>query len=144
MGRVRRTPRTQRLTRSLLNRTLGGVGGGLGAYLGINAWWIRAAFVALALFTFGAGFLLYLVLWLTLPQQTLVDLQGVKSPTKLAYPARPETLILLGIGVIFVGMLVMAFNLGVLDNSNGGALLPFAVILLGITLLAQNLRSRAS
>jgi hypothetical protein len=30
------------------------------------------------------------------------------------------------------------------DNTNGGALLPFVVILLGLTLLAQQLRSRAS
>lgn len=143
MGRVRRR-RTQRLTRSLLNRTLGGVCGGIAAYLGINAWWVRAAFIGLAVFTFGAGLLLYFVLWIAMPQQTLTDLQGVKSPLRLGRNASPETLVLLGIAVIFVGVLVMAFNLGVLDNTRGGALLPFAVILLGITLLAQQLRSRAS
>lgn len=140
--RRRRRP-TQRLTRSLINRTLGGVCGGFGTFLGINAWWIRAAFVGLAIFTFGAGLLLYLALWFAMPQQTLSDLQMQKNPLQLNYQARPETLVLLGMGVIFVGMLVLAFNLGVVDNTNGGALLPFAIILLGITLLAQQLRSDA-
>jgi phage shock protein C len=144
MGRVRRQRQTQRLTRSLLNRTLGGVCGGIGTYLGINAWWVRGAFIGLSIFTFGAGIILYLVLWISLPQQTLADLQGVSSPLRLGRNASPETLILLGVAVIFVGMLVMAFNLGVLDNTNGGALLPFVIILLGLTLLAQQLRSRAS
>jgi phage shock protein PspC (stress-responsive transcriptional regulator) len=127
----------------LVNRVLGGVCGGLGTFLGINAWWVRGAFIGLSIFTFGAGILLYLVLWLALPQQTLADLQLLENPLQLDYRARPETLILLGIGVILLGLLVLAFNLGVLDNANGGALLPFAVILLGITLLAQQLRSRA-
>ncbi len=139
----RRRRQTQRLTRSLINRTFGGVCGGLGAFLGINAWWIRAAFVGLAIFTFGAGFLLYVALWFAMPQQSLSDLQQQANPLQLNYQARPETLVLLGIGVIFVGMLVLAYNLGVVDNTNGGALLPFAVILLGITLLAQQLRSGA-
>jgi phage shock protein PspC (stress-responsive transcriptional regulator) len=134
---------TQRLTRNMINRVLSGVCGGLGAYLGINAWWVRAAFIGLTLFTYGAGFLLYLVLWLALPQQTLADLTDLPNPLDMSNRARPETLILLGMGVIFVGLLVMAFNLGVVNNTNGGALLPFAVILLGITLLAQQLRSRA-
>lgn len=141
--RRRRRQLTQRLTRSLVNRVLGGVCGGLGTFLGINAWWVRGAFIGLSIFTFGAGILLYLVLWLALPQQTLADLQLLENPLQLDYRARPETLILLGIGVILLGLLVLAFNLGVLDNANGGALLPFAVILLGITLLAQQLRSRA-
>lgn len=144
MGRVRRRRQTQRLTRSLLNRTLGGVCGGIGAYLGINAWWVRGAFIGLSVFTFGAGIILYLVLWIAMPQQTLADLQDVRSPLRLGRNASPETLVLLGVAVIFVGMLVMAFNLGVVDNTNGGALLPFVVILLGLTLLAQQLRSRAS
>jgi phage shock protein PspC (stress-responsive transcriptional regulator) len=140
--RRRRRP-APRLTRSLLDRTFGGVCGGIAYYLGINSWWMRVTFIGLAFFTFGAGIVLYLVLWLAMPQQTIRDLQLNPNPLRESNTARPETLILLGIGVIFLGLIVMAFNLGVLDNTNGGALLPFAVILLGLTLLAQQIRSRA-
>lgn len=133
--------RTQRLTRSLIDRVFGGVCGGLGAYIGINPWWVRLAFIALTIFTIGTGLLLYLTLWLAVPEQTLGDLQGMSGNT----PRRtsPETLVLIGGGIILVGLLVLAFNLGLLSNTNGGALLPFAIILLGLTLLAQQLRRAA-
>lgn len=142
MRRSRRRP-TPRFTRSLIDRVFAGVCGGFGRYLGINPWWIRVAFIGLALFTFGAGIVLYLVLWLAMPQQTLSDLQLNPNPLRSPNRARPETLVLLGFAVIVVGMIVMAFNLGVLENTRGGALLPFAVILFGLTLLAQQIRSRA-
>jgi phage shock protein PspC (stress-responsive transcriptional regulator) len=60
------------MNRSFTDRVLGGVCGGLGAVLHINAWWIRAAFVLLAIVTTGAFALLYLILWWMLPQETLV------------------------------------------------------------------------
>jgi phage shock protein PspC (stress-responsive transcriptional regulator) len=133
--------RTQRLTRSLIDRVFGGVCGGLGAYIGINPWWVRLAFIALTIFTIGTGLLLYLTLWLAIPEQSLSDLQGMSgnAPRRTS----PETLVLIGGGIILVGLLVLAFNLGVLSNTNGGALLPFAIILLGLTLLAQQLRRAA-
>lgn len=134
-----------RLTRSMVDRTFGGVCGGLGTYLGINSWWVRGAFLALAVFTLGAGLIVYLILWLAIPEQTLGDLYRENVFDETAQrETRPETLLLIGGGVIFVGILVLALNLGVLDNTNGGALLPFAVILLGLTLFAQQLRRSAS
>jgi phage shock protein C len=134
--------RSLRLTRSLLDRMLGGVCGGLGTYLGINPWWVRIAFSALAFFTFGTGILVYIALWLALPEQTLADIQTQRVGGG-GGRVHPETLVLIGGGVIIIGVLVLALNLGVLDNTNGGALLPFGVILLGLTLFAQQLR-RAS
>lgn len=133
--------RTQRLTRSLLDRVMGGVCGGLGTYIGISPWWVRIAFIALTIFTIGTGLLLYLTLWLAIPEQTLGDIQGMtgSSPRRVS----PETLVVIGGGIILVGLLVLAFNLGLLSNANGGALLPFAIILLGLTLLAQQLRRMA-
>ncbi len=137
---MRQSPR---LTRNLMNRTFGGVCGGLGAYLGISPWWVRAAFVALAVFTLGAGIVVYVVLWLALPEQTLDDLEGF-ADDDVGGHVRPETLMLIGGGVVVTGILVLALNLGVLESTNGGALLPFAVILLGLTLFAQQLRRTAS
>ncbi len=131
----------RRLTRNLMDRTFGGVCGGLGAYLGINSWWVRVGFIALTIFTLGTGFLVYIVLWLAIPEQTLDDLRAAEVSTTIT---RPETLVLIGGGVIIIGILVLALNLGVLDRTNGGALLPFGVIWLGLTLFAQQLRRSAS
>ena len=87
--------RTQRLTRSLTDRTLGGVCGGLGAYVGINPWWVRALFVILGVFTAGTGLLLYVALWLVLPPQSLADIPAgpqdaarASRPTARAYSAK--------------------------------------------------------
>lgn len=61
--------------RSFTNRVLGGVCGGLGGLLNVNTWWFRAAFVALSIVTLGAFVLLYLALWLAIPQESLVGRQ---------------------------------------------------------------------
>jgi phage shock protein PspC (stress-responsive transcriptional regulator) len=55
------------LRRSTTEKWLGGVCGGLGSALGIPAWMLRAAFL-FCLLAFGAGFLLYLVLWICIPR----------------------------------------------------------------------------
>lgn len=58
--------------RSFTDRVLGGVCGGLGARLGVNAWWLRALFAALTLLTTGSFALIYVILWWAIPQQSLV------------------------------------------------------------------------
>lgn len=122
----------------MLDRVLGGVCGGLGTYLGINPWWVRLAFTGLTIFTLGTGILLYIALWTAMPEQKIVDLQRDDAPFE--HRGSPETLILIGAGVIVVGTLVMALNLGVFEQIDSTAVLPFAVILLGLVLLAQQLR----
>jgi len=57
------------MIRSFTDSVLGGVCGGLAARLGINAWWLRVGFVALALLTQGAFAVFYLILWWTTPQE---------------------------------------------------------------------------
>lgn len=61
--------------RSFTDRVLGGVCGGLGGLLDVSAWWFRAAFVALSIITLGAFALLYLALWLAIPQASPVGRQ---------------------------------------------------------------------
>jgi len=63
----------RRLFRDSDNRMLGGVCSGLGAYLGIDFVWIRLFWLILFLF-FGTGFLLYLILWIVIPE--------AKTPTE--------------------------------------------------------------
>lgn len=57
----------KRLFRNPDDRVLGGVCSGLGAYFGIEQTWIRLAF-ALAFFFGGTGLLLYIILWIVIPE----------------------------------------------------------------------------
>ena len=57
------------LRRSRSDRIFAGVCGGLGEFFGISAFWFRLAFL-IALLPGGVpGFLLYLVLWIIIPNE---------------------------------------------------------------------------
>jgi phage shock protein C len=57
------------LRRSHSDRIFAGVCGGLGEFFGISAFWFRLAFL-IALLPGGVpGFLLYLVLWIIVPNE---------------------------------------------------------------------------
>lgn len=58
----------QQLARSSSDRMIGGVCGGLGAHTDLPAWAWRLIF-CLSLLYFGAGLLIYILLWLLLPLQ---------------------------------------------------------------------------
>ncbi|HEY4687773.1 MAG TPA: PspC domain-containing protein [Anaerolineae bacterium] len=58
----------KRLYRSRTDRMIGGVCGGLGKYFGVDPSLVRLAFVLLFVFG-GSGFLLYLILWIVLPEE---------------------------------------------------------------------------
>lgn len=58
----------RRLYRSRTDRMLGGVCSGLGNYFGVDPSLIRLAFVLLTVFG-GSGVLLYLILWIVLPEE---------------------------------------------------------------------------
>ncbi len=58
----------KRLYRSRTDRMIGGVCGGLGNYFGIDPSLVRLVFVLLLVFG-GSGFLLYLILWIVLPEE---------------------------------------------------------------------------
>lgn len=59
----------QQLTRSRTDRFIGGVCGGLGRHTDLPSWAWRVMF-ALTLLYFGAGLLIYLLLWLFLPLES--------------------------------------------------------------------------
>jgi len=60
----------KKLTLSLRDRMIGGVCGGLAEYFGIDATLVRAAYVLLTLTTIFSGTLLYLILWIVVPNNT--------------------------------------------------------------------------
>ena len=57
----------KKLYRDTDDKVLGGVSSGLGAYFGIDTVWIRLVWVFL-FFTWGTGFLLYIILWIVIPE----------------------------------------------------------------------------
>ena len=57
----------RRLYRSNTDRVIAGVGGGLGEYFAIDPIWFRIGFVLLTIGG-GAGVLIYLIMWLLVPQ----------------------------------------------------------------------------
>lgn len=58
----------QQLARSRSDRIIGGVCGGLGHYTDLPSWAWRVIF-CLTLLYFGAGLLIYVLLWIFLPEQ---------------------------------------------------------------------------
>ena len=61
----------KRLCRSSKDAVIGGVCGGLAEYLGFDSVLVRLAFIFFAVFN-GFGIVLYLVLWIVLPEQERV------------------------------------------------------------------------
>jgi len=120
--------RTNRVARSLTDRVLGGVCGGLGAYLGIDPWWARWAFLILTALSGGAAGLLYLMLWWMLPANLTPD-----EPFAGRDLGR---LLLVGAACILVGLLVLARGMGALQGPQGVDLFwPGMILLLGAALI---------
>ena len=60
-------PNKKHLFRDADDKVLGGVCSGISNYIGTDAVWVRL-FFALAFFGFGAGFLIYIILWIVVPK----------------------------------------------------------------------------
>ena len=61
---------TERLRRSLADRWIGGVCGGLGEYFDVDPTVVRVAYVLLSIFSAGfPGILVYLILWFLIPER---------------------------------------------------------------------------
>jgi phage shock protein PspC (stress-responsive transcriptional regulator) len=106
----------QRLTRSLTDRKVAGVAGGLGRHLNVDPTILRVLFVVLCFFG-GAGFLLYGVAWLLVPEEG-------QPEGKIAMSPNARNAFLIGAGI------VAAFIL--LGNSWHGFWFPWPVLLVGI------------
>jgi phage shock protein C len=74
------TTETRRLYRSLRQRMMGGVCGGLGEYLAIDPTLIRVLFILAAIFG-GHGVLLYLILLLLVPIEPEITAPVQTPPT---------------------------------------------------------------
>ena len=73
----------KRLMRSTTDRWFGGVCGGLGDYFNVDPTVIRVVFFLLFWFGWG-GALVYLVLWIVLPQEPAADIGIVQEASEIA------------------------------------------------------------
>lgn len=65
------TPASRKLYRSRTNRKIAGVCGGLGDFFGIDPTVIRLVFAAGALFGFGSFILIYIVIFIVVPEEPI-------------------------------------------------------------------------
>lgn len=59
----------KKLTRSRSDKMLAGVCGGLAEYFGLDSSLVRIGYVLLSLFTAFAGVLVYIIMWLIVPEK---------------------------------------------------------------------------
>src|SRR5437868_4201343 len=123
-------PEPRRLKRSSTDRVLGGVCGGLGAYLGVDPVIVRVVAVVLVFFG-GAGVLLYLAAWL---------LVASDDPGAQSRPGRAATI---------AGVVILVIGLGTLLPFRGhwgpgfgaGGFVLFLVVIGAIGLVVYRLAS---
>lgn len=138
-----------KLYRSLSNRMIGGVCGGLGAYVNIDPIFIRLLFILL-LFGSDFGFILYLLLWILVPEEGKA--YGFKEDTfgdkvksmgddiqQAVTQPHPQSGLILGVGLIIIGgfLLLDKLNLVWLHWMDMDILWPVFLIIGGIILLVR-------
>lgn len=114
-----------RLYRNTSDKVIGGVCSGLAAYFRLDPALVRLAFVVFAI-AGGASLLLYIVLWIAVPQAPAGTAMAV------ARPVNNETAAVFLIGV---GLVWLLANLGVFRFVNWSFVWPLALVALGAALL---------
>lgn len=147
-----------KLARSRTDRTVAGVCSGLGAYLGIETVWVRLFFVLTA-FADGFGVLVYLVLWIIMPEAGREDVpahqtieanaqemagkaQEIAQNIGEAVRGAPnrQAGIIIGAALIVLGAIFLLDNLNILTWLSFHQLWPLVLIFGGVALLVNRLR----
>lgn len=139
---------TKKLYRSKTDRMIGGVCGGLGAYLGVDPLIFRFLFVVL-LFGADFGFLLYLLMWIIVPEEgktytqdhnfgERVRVMGDDIQQAVSQP-HPQAGMIIGGALILVGSILFVNNLNFhwLRWLDFDLLWPILLIAGGIVLLLR-------
>ena len=138
-----------KLYRSVSNQMIGGVCGGLGAYLNIDPIFIRLLFVLL-LFGTEFGFILYLLLWILVPEEgkdygfkddsfsDRVKSMGNDVQQAVTQP-HPQSGLIMGAGLIIIGgiLFLNQLNFSWLSWMDFDILWPLILIVGGIVLLIR-------
>lgn len=130
----------RRWMRHPVKRVFGGVCGGLADFLQVSEGLVRLLFLGLMFVTMGAGIALYLLFWLFLPVGTREEGQTAEPTISL----RDKHGRWFGYGVIGIGLILLASNLGVFQWATNLAssvahilLVPGLFILAGFLVLRR-------
>jgi phage shock protein C len=150
------------------DRIVGGVCSGLAAGFHVNVLWFRIAFVLLA-FLQGIGVLIYIVLWLVMPERVdgkpagsgfdsmaadmrriVRELQGqfgglvgrpVGNPAAAPASGRSQNeSVLLGLVLVLVGAILLGANIGLFSWN---VVWPAALIAVGVVLLIRTFQKKS-
>jgi phage shock protein PspC (stress-responsive transcriptional regulator) len=82
----------KRLYRSRTERMVGGVIGGLGAYLGVDPTWLRIIYAVIAVISgFGPGIVAYLIAMIVIPEEPVAPPQQPVWPPQQGWPPTSGT-----------------------------------------------------
>lgn len=139
----------KRLYRSQKNKMLGGVAGGLGDYLNMDPVLVRIIFVV-ALFLNGTGLLLYIILWIVVPQASteqdsnnFIETDSSPNVKEADYAAKTSSNTSNGTGRVVAGLLLIGVGtIFLIDrffpHFDFSDILPFLIIVLGIALILNS------
>lgn len=149
------TSTEKRLTRSKKDRVIAGICGGMGEYFNIDPLFIRIVFVLLGIY--GAGVIIYIILWIVLPEEgdgtSAHDdshknikegankmAQEIKEKiTKESGDKRGSGNLILGLVILLIGLLFLAQNF--IPGFEFAKLWPILLIVIGIIIIANSSRS---
>lgn len=139
----------ERLSRSVTDKVIGGVCGGLGEYFGIDVVLTRIVFVLLALFG-GGGVLIYIILWIVMPagpilipknNETGPDFEGNTINQDFTTPTTPakssNTGLIAGIILILLGVLFLGDKL--MPWYNITDLWPLLLVVVGVLIIKPDI-----
>ncbi len=145
----------RRLHRSIDDRFLFGVAGGLADFFDIDPVLVRVGWAVLTVATLGIAALAYLVLVIVTPNGsqtasgaigTADDLSNegsdrvVEANLDEGMSKRHLARNLFGVGMIILGMIVLLGNLGVFDSVRWEIVWPVVIVVLGVTILLPSIR----
>ncbi len=82
----------KRLYRSRTERMVGGVIGGLGAYLGVDPTWLRIVYAVIAVISgFGPGVVAYFIAMIVIPEEPVAPVQQPVWPPQQGWPQTTGT-----------------------------------------------------
>ena len=138
----------KQIYRSETNRILAGVAGGLGDYFDIDPVIFRIIFVLLTVFG-GSGILIYIILWILIPDESSSELKSDEAIRKnaremkdkakrfaddIGMSSKDSSGSWIGIIIVVLGILFLSDNLGFLKFN---LLWPLIIIVFGLWLLVK-------
>jgi len=120
------------------DRRIAGVCAGLADYFGVDTWLVRLIFVAL-LFAGGIGLVIYVVLWVVMPDAYGTTGGVAYSNWQVDAARRRRSGIAAGLALAVTGVLLLLGDLGLLDWVQWRYVWPVALIALGLLLVARRL-----